>query len=75
MPQLRCVNWSNHEAKPTTLWARGARTARGVDPTDGSARTSEAIRWARRKGASVRIGNQHPALNDNVVQVVAVDLI
>lgn len=40
-----------------------------------SARTSEAIRWARRKGASVRIGNQHPALNDNVVHAVAVDLI
>lgn len=36
-----------------------------------SARTSEAIRWARRKGASVRIGNQHPALNDNVKQAAA----
>jgi hypothetical protein len=40
-----------------------------------SARTAETNRWARRKGASVRINNQHPALNDNVVQIVVRDLI
>lgn len=40
-----------------------------------SARTSEAIRRARRKDPSTRIGNQQPALNDNFLQAAAIDLI
>jgi len=62
--------------KPTQRrYGRGAPVRHEAWIDRRSTRTAEAIRWARRKGASVRINNQHLALNDNVVQSVALDLI